>query len=122
MSTPSSRGTPGYRAPELLREEGARFSPKVDIWALGCVMYELCTGRKAFKDDFAVYMSAMNPPVYLNCHMDGVDDKINAQLQLVFQSMLELDPRKRPSADFLVTTFDDYLGHCSNTSEMRGKQ
>jgi NIMA (never in mitosis gene a)-related kinase len=47
VTTKFSRGTPCYRAPELLDEQ-ARFTEKVDIWALGCILYEVATGDKAF--------------------------------------------------------------------------
>lgn len=48
-----SRGTASYRAPELL-VEAAAFTNKVDIWALGCVLYELVIGKVAFHEDWAV--------------------------------------------------------------------
>lgn len=47
-----SRGTACYRAPETLQNP-AKYNNKADIWALGCIMYELCTGRKAFENDWA---------------------------------------------------------------------
>lgn len=39
-------GTPGYIAPEQIR--GVRDSPSIDIYALGCIAYELITGRLPF--------------------------------------------------------------------------
>ena len=46
------RGTSSYRAPELLRF--STFDDRVDIWALGCVFYELVCRKTAFKDDWQV--------------------------------------------------------------------
>jgi NIMA (never in mitosis gene a)-related kinase 8 len=39
-------GTPCYISPELC--EGKPYNQKSDIWALGCVLYELCTLQRAF--------------------------------------------------------------------------
>jgi len=91
--------------------ERTRFSSKVDIWALGCVMYELCTGKRAFENDFAVYMSAQNPCLYLAVYMDRVDENTNAEVQFIIQQMLESNPTNRPTADDLVTRFQNFLRH-----------
>lgn len=47
-------GTPSYMSPEQLKEETA--THQSDIFSLGCVMYELLTGRRAFngENDFAI--------------------------------------------------------------------
>src|SRR5271169_6862808 len=47
------KGTPGYRAPELVRS--SKYNNKTDIWSLGCILYELAVGQKAFPDDFATF-------------------------------------------------------------------
>ena len=37
------QGTLPYCSPEVLR--GKPYNQKTDIWALGCILYEVCTGR-----------------------------------------------------------------------------
>ena len=39
-------GTPQYLAPEQL--EGREADARSDLWAVGCVLYEMATGRRAF--------------------------------------------------------------------------
>ena len=42
-------GTPEYLAPEILNSKG--HDKAVDVWALGCLVYELLVGRTPFADD-----------------------------------------------------------------------
>lgn len=63
-TTKYSRGTPCYRAPELVRDEPF-FNRKVDIWSIGCILYELLEGSKVFGNDFEVlqYASSDDQPM-----------------------------------------------------------
>ena len=58
-------GTPEYLAPELLHE--ADYGTAVDWWALGCVMYEMMTGRLPFysRDQTKLFTAIMNEKLSL---------------------------------------------------------
>lgn len=42
----TSVGTPYYLSPEAVK--CSKYNNKSDIWGLGCIMFELCTGKKPF--------------------------------------------------------------------------
>ena len=46
-------GTPFYLAPEIWSENGGEclYSTKSDMWALGVILYEICTKHKPFVAD-----------------------------------------------------------------------
>jgi len=80
-------GTLSYMAPEQLRAEDA--DPRTDIWALGAVLYEMCTGRlpfdrtdavkltKAILEDDPLKPSAIHP--MLTEEFDGIVEKALAK-------------------------------------------
>ncbi|KAK1942195.1 Serine/threonine-protein kinase Nek5 [Phytophthora citrophthora] len=92
-------GTPLYMAPEVL--DGKEYSFSSDVWALGCVLYELCTGKPPF--------TARTTPQLLNkiCHGDYVPIQKGKHIQssrlpTLVASMLRTRPDLRPSVDQLL--------------------
>jgi serine/threonine protein kinase len=53
-------GTPSYLAPELC--EGQPYDKRTDIWALGCVLYEMMVLKKAFGAEVSIHtrVSSLN--------------------------------------------------------------
>lgn len=84
-------GTPCYISPELC--EGKPYNQKSDIWALGCVLYELATLKKAFE--------ASNLPALVLKIMKGnyipISERYSDDFKNLVLSMLQIDPTKRPT-------------------------
>jgi len=88
-------GTPAYMAPEQLAGKGA--SVRSDIYALGLVLYELYTGRRAF--DAATLKElrrkhAEDPPTAPSALAPGFDPAV----ERVILRCLEKDPAARPAS------------------------
>jgi serine/threonine protein kinase len=60
--TKYGRGTAEYSAPEILLFEPDKpaYTNKVDIWALGCILYELTTGERAFQTGYHAMQYSLN--------------------------------------------------------------
>ena len=59
IETNKVRGTVNYIAPEIWN--GEPYNARSDVWALGCILFELCTLQLAFPGEVAqVYGKIMN--------------------------------------------------------------
>ncbi|POG58797.1 kinase-like domain-containing protein [Rhizophagus irregularis DAOM 181602=DAOM 197198] len=91
-----------YVAPEVLR--GKEYTKKSNIYGIGIIAYEICTGFPPYYDiahDDFLAMKICN----------GLRPKSNYKIpQLIFDIInqcWDADPSKRPSSDELVELFDD---------------
>ncbi|XP_024101630.2 serine/threonine-protein kinase Nek1 isoform X8 [Pongo abelii] len=102
-------GTPYYLSPEIC--ENKPYNNKSDIWALGCVLYELCTLKHAFeagsmKNLVLKIISGSFPPVSLHYSYD---------LRSLVSQLFKRNPRDRPSVNsilekgFIVKRIEKFL-------------
>jgi serine/threonine-protein kinase len=91
-------GTPAYMAPEQVR--GGEVGPKSDLYALGLVLYELYTGRRAFRGDTweDLARSRETGPPSPSSIIEGIDPAVERAIQ----RCLEEDPRLRPATALAV--------------------
>eukprot|EP00854_Cymbomonas_tetramitiformis_P013505 gene13505-15966_t len=85
-------GTPYYMSPELFK--GVKYSNKSDIWALGCVFYEVI----AQKVPFTANSLAELANAVMNKDPPPLPGNYSVALRQLVMSMLDKDPAKRPSA------------------------
>jgi serine/threonine-protein kinase len=100
-------GTPEYMAPELAFEAGQPASPSSDIYALGCMTYELLTGVLPFDGDtvLAIMMKhATEEPVPPSRRRPGLP----SALDNVILKALSKNPAERPaSADLFRRSLNE---------------
>ncbi|XP_034738589.1 serine/threonine-protein kinase Nek1 isoform X3 [Etheostoma cragini] len=89
-------GTPYYLSPEIC--ENKPYNNKSDIWALGCVLYEMCTLKHAFeagnmKNLVLKIIRGSYPPVSVH-----YSQELRSLLGLLFKR----SPRERPSVSSIL--------------------
>ena len=112
-------GTPAYIAPEQIK--GVRDDPRIDIYAIGCIAYELLTGATPFvgrpMEVLECVMEKVPPSLQVRCP----EAKIPKDLNDLVMKCLEKDPDKRPQ------TCQELLGYFEakqprTTSHRRSKR
>ncbi|CAO1629870.1 unnamed protein product [Parajaminaea phylloscopi] len=89
-------GTPYYMSPELAT--GASYDTKSDIWALGCIVYELCALRPPFdatsQAELTIKIKSGQVP--------SLPRRYSRELDEVVRSTLQLQPKRRPTTSEIL--------------------
>jgi serine/threonine protein kinase len=91
-STGVAVGTPGYMAPEQLHNLPA--TPRTDLYALGCLLYEMLAGEPVF--------TATSPAGLIRMHLDQAPHPLRRrdvppQLEALLWQLLDKNPPRRPA-------------------------
>ncbi|KAM3912377.1 uncharacterized protein RB166_020849 [Leptodactylus fuscus] len=90
-------GTPYYLSPELCQD--IPYSSKSDIWALGCVLYEMCALKPAFD---ATNLISLFYKIVKGDYLP-LPDCYSAALHFLVKTILDKCPETRPSASGLLS-------------------
>ena len=83
-------GTPYYISPELCKDQP--YNDKSDVWALGCVLYELCTLNHPFEGGTQVEIYEK----IITQKFKSINPEYSSDLKKMIDLLLEKDEHKRP--------------------------
>ena len=107
-------GTPEYIAPE--QAQGKKVEGSADLYSLGVMLFEMCSGRLPFESDTVITLLQMHvssPPPRLSTVMNNLPEG----LEDFVDSMLRKEPEQRPtSADAARVTVQRLLKRLAQDS------
>ena len=86
-------GTASYMSPEQKR--GDPVDKRTDIWAFGCVLFEMLTGQPAFESGRETFTKDVNVSRPLSSVWSLIPANVPAGVTALLQRCLEEDPRRR---------------------------
>jgi serine/threonine protein kinase len=84
-------GTAAYMSPEQAR--GAAVDRRTDVWAFGCVLYEMLTGRRAF--DGPTTSDVIASVLTLEPDLDALPPNVHGAIRRLLRRCFVKDPRNR---------------------------
>lgn len=113
--TDQMMGTPAYMSPEQCAGAGG-VDAQTDVYALGCVLYELVSGRRPFIADglgLLIAMHMFEEPLPLH----GLVPKLPKQLGELVHRMLRKDKTQRPTMLEVATELTRQLSRRTGSTE-----
>lgn len=96
----SMQGTVFWMAPEVINSQQRGYNSKIDIWSVGCVVYEMWTGQRPWSGQEAMavllhlYQTKQGPPLPSDVQLSSLADDFR-------QRCFAMDPDERPTAAVL---------------------
>jgi serine/threonine protein kinase len=115
-SSPLQIGTPFYMSPEICKEQA--YDRKSDVWALGCILYELCTLKRAF-DGGSLPALMLN---ILRGRYPPVPPRYSSQLRQLVDQLLRAEPRVSEPLRVCRCHLESGGGHHIYHAHTRGKE
>jgi serine/threonine-protein kinase len=84
-------GTAGYMSPEQAR--GKPVDRRADIWAFGCILYEMLTGQRLFTGETAT--DVIGAVVHKDPDLDALPPEVPARVRGLLERCLEKDASRR---------------------------
>ncbi|XP_062254090.1 serine/threonine-protein kinase Nek9 isoform X2 [Platichthys flesus] len=106
-------GTPYYMSPELC--QGSKYNFKSDIWAMGCVIFEVLTLTRTF--DATNPLNLCVKIVQGNWTMDVNSDVYSSALIKMVYECLDQDPAGRPTSEQILD--QPFISCCRKEMEER---
>lgn len=101
-------GTPYYMSPELINN--SKYNYKVDIWSIGCVLYEIILLKQAFKCNHIGRLMINIRSGNFNPIKEDIVNKYSVELLRLINVILDTNENKRPSVyDLLQKIPKEYL-------------
>jgi serine/threonine protein kinase len=107
------RGTDAYLPPEFFEEPesgGFKYTKQLDIWQMGCIIYELAVGTQAFRSSwetrnfkegrFKLQIPLENDPFF--------GEQCKTDISGCILSMLQVEESVRPTAAEMVAKFETF--------------
>jgi len=85
------RGTPLYMAPEQIT--GTDIDHRTDLYAVGCTLYEMVTGRPPFIDGDIMYQQVHTNPIPVSMLVTGVPKLLERLIMSLLAKQLDERPR-----------------------------
>ena len=84
-------GTPLYMSPEMIKGD-VKYSFPTDIWSLGCILYEMCSLKKAYVGDgdtMQLLSKIVDGPI------PQLPDHCSNELKEIYESLMKKEPEQR---------------------------
>ncbi|XP_063244822.1 serine/threonine-protein kinase Nek2-like isoform X2 [Bacillus rossius redtenbacheri] len=89
-------GTPSYMSPEVMR--GSKYNKMSDMWALGCLVYELCALAPPFNGNNMRNLARK----IVDGRFERIPTYYSEDLQNIITLLLNVDQEKRPAVEDIL--------------------